>query len=172
MRCRAAGRYVVVHFAVKKNQTDGVVLVQHQVRQCRSGVQAVVQFAPVLSRLERHRFRRIHEDRAAAVGLLLEQFDVVLVRFCEKLPVDRADLVADRVWPVVGVLRTGAVVGTRVKAGEVPFNGFARDQLHARNESEGFGVDQAIFRHVAAVRVLFTSFPAAGESSAGSRRRC
>ena len=64
------------------------------------------------------------------VGLFLVLLDVVPIAARVDLPVERGEIVAGQVLPVLGELDAETFVGAAVQPGEEPFHHRARFQLH------------------------------------------
>ena len=95
-----------------------------------------------------HGLRAVEEDVRDVVGLLLELLDVIAVGAAEDLPVEVAEVVAGRVFAVLGELDGEAVVRGLVLAGHVALDEITRvhperlgagnrDRVEKRGESDG-----------------------------------
>ena len=116
-------------------QAHLVALPREQVRE-RAGADGGVlelghRAAPV-----RHAAARVDHQERAQVRLHLEALDVVLVELGKRPPVDVADLVARRVFLVLGELHGLTVVGALVQPGEHAFHHLARRHLERAEPRE------------------------------------
>ena len=100
---------------VEGDQADGVALPVHQVRERRRQVRAVLELRHA-ARAVAHRRADVEQEVAPEVGLFLELLDVVAIGARVDLPVDRRQVVARDVLPVLGELDAEALERAAVQA--------------------------------------------------------
>ena len=101
---------------VVRDQSDGVALMQHQIRQRGGNVLRVLELA-VLSALVIHAAGGIDQEVSAEVRLFFVFFDVIAIGFAVGAPIDVADFVTGIVLAMLGELDAEALVGALVDAG-------------------------------------------------------
>ena len=128
---------------VELDQPGRVALPVHQVRERRGQHAAVLELAHRRAAAIRHRGAHVEQQVALEVGFFLELLDVVAVGARVDLPVERGQVVAGQVLPVLGELDAEAFVGTAVQAREEPFHHRTRLQLHRPEPRDDGGVEKA-----------------------------
>ena len=105
-----AGRKHVDDALVERHQADRVALPRHQICERRGEARAVLELGH-RARPVRHRSADVEHEMAIEIGLLLELLDVVPIAACVHLPVDRRQIVARHVLPVLRELDAEAFEG-------------------------------------------------------------
>ena len=104
------------HFVVKRDQSNRVLLGNHQVSQGGGQTDRVVEFCQFLLVRVSHRLTQIHDQVARDIGLRLKFLDVILVGLGEDLPVNILQVVAVRVLAMFAELDTEPVKRTGVQS--------------------------------------------------------
>ena len=105
-----AGRQPERDPVVERDQPGRVALPVHQERERRRQHRAVFELAHRRRAAIRHRGADVEQQVALEVGLLLELLDVVPIGARVDLPVERRQIVAGQVLPVLGELDAEALV--------------------------------------------------------------
>ena len=136
-------RNVFAHAIVKDHEPDLVLLSREQICESCRNSDGVVQFADAV-RGEIHGTTRVHEDRGAEVGLLLELSDVVPIGPAEYLPVKVTKIVPSHVRTMLKKIRAETVERRSMQTGNRPLDHLASHDLEVRDPCECPGIEKRL----------------------------
>jgi hypothetical protein len=135
-----AGRQHVADAVVEREQADGVSLTVHQVRQCPGQVRRVLELGHLM-RAVAHRAAHVEQDVALEVGLFLELLDDVPVRARIDFPVERREVVAREVLPVLGELDAEPLERAAMQSRQESFDDGSRLQVDGAQSGDNRRVE-------------------------------
>ena len=141
LRAPTLGRQRRSNLFVERHQSDRILLMHHQVRQCRRQTDGVLELRQLLPVGVGHALRQVHQQIAGDVRLGLILLDVVPVGLGVDEPVDVLRIVPLRVAAMLRKLDAEAVKRRRMQPGQKPLDDEPRTQIQPRYRADNFGLE-------------------------------
>ena len=121
-------------------QAGGILLFKNQIGKRRGERAAVVEFGHAIGGIV-HGAARIEQQIGAEIGFVLVFFDEIAVEFSQGFPVDAADFVARRIFPVFFEFDAETLGPAAVHAGHDAFYHPARPKIEIGNAGENLRIE-------------------------------